>query len=51
MPLVRHPFIHYPDDPEIHGIEYQFMVGSEFMVAPVLDPGQEEVTLYLPAGE
>ena len=51
LPLVRHPFIHYPDDPEIHGIEYQYMVGSEFMVAPVLDPGQEEVTLYLPAGE
>ena len=27
------------------------MVGSEFMVAPVVDPGKETVTLYLPAGE
>ena len=52
LPVVRHPFIHYPTDPEIYGIQYQqFMVGSEFMVAPVLDEGQTKVRLYLPAGE
>jgi alpha-glucosidase len=50
LPVVRHPFIHYPDDPEVYGLDYQFMVGSEFMVAPVLDPGQDEVEVYLPAG-
>jgi sulfoquinovosidase len=26
------------------------MVGSEFMVAPVLDPGVDTVEVYLPAG-
>ena len=26
------------------------MVGSEFMVAPVLDPDEENVEVYLPAG-
>ena len=51
LPLVRHPFIHYPRDPEVYGLEYQFMVGSEFMVAPVLDPGKDEVEVYLPAGK
>lgn len=50
MPVVRHPFLHYPKDPEVYGLEYQFMVGTEFMVAPVLDPGEETVELYLPAG-
>jgi len=50
LPVVRHPFIHYPGDPEVYGLEYQFMVGSEFMVAPVLDPGEDEVEVYLPAG-
>ncbi len=50
LPVVRHPFIHYPDDPEVHGLEYQFMVGPEFMVAPVLDPGERSVEVYLPAG-
>ena len=50
LPVVRHPFIHYPDDPEVYRLEYQFMVGSEFMVKPVLNPGEEAVEVYLPAG-
>ncbi len=50
LPVVRHPFIHYPDDPEVYGLRYQFMVGTEFMVAPVLDRGAESVEVYLPAG-
>jgi alpha-glucosidase (family GH31 glycosyl hydrolase) len=49
LPVVRHPFIHYPHDPEVYGLGYQFMVGAEFMVAPVLDPGEDTVRVYLPA--
>ncbi len=50
LPVVRHPFIHYPKDPEVYDLEEQFMVGSEIMVAPVLDAGAEWVEVYLPAG-
>jgi alpha-glucosidase (family GH31 glycosyl hydrolase) len=50
LPVVRHPFVHYPDDPEVLGLEYQFMVGPNLMVAPILDPGEEMVEVYLPAG-
>jgi alpha-glucosidase len=50
LPVVRHPFIHYPDDPEVRGLEYQFMVGPDVMVAPVLDPGVKESDVYLPRG-
>lgn len=50
LPVVRHLFVHYPEDPEVYGLRYQFMVGSEFMVAPVLDEGAESVEVYLPAG-
>jgi sulfoquinovosidase len=50
LPVVRHPFVHYPDDPEVLGLKYQFMVGPKLMVAPVLDPGEEMVQIYLPAG-
>jgi alpha-glucosidase len=50
LPVVRHPFVHYPDDPEVLGLEYQFMVGPNLMVAPVLDPGEAMVEVYLPAG-
>lgn len=51
LPVVRHPFIHYPQDAAVWDLQYQFMVGSEFMVAPVLDEGAAEVEIYLPAGE
>jgi alpha-glucosidase (family GH31 glycosyl hydrolase) len=50
LPVVRHPFVHYPEDPEAYGLEYQFMVGEDLMVAPVLDPGERDVEVYLPAG-
>ena len=50
LPVVRHPFIHYWRDPEVYGLKQQFMVGSELMVAPVVDPGRRTVTIYLPAG-
>lgn len=48
LPVVRHPFIHYPDDPEVYGLDHQFMVGPDLMVAPVLDPGEDQVEVYLP---
>ena len=51
LPVLRHPFIHYSNDPEVSGLEYQFMVGPELMVAPVLDPGEDSVEVYLPAGK
>lgn len=52
LPVVRHPFIHYPSDPQTWKISHQqFMLGPDFMIAPVTDPGADKVTLYLPAGE
>ncbi len=51
LPVVRHPFIHYPNDSEVYNISnQQFMVGSELMVAPVLNEGSSEVDIYLPQG-
>jgi alpha-glucosidase (family GH31 glycosyl hydrolase) len=52
LPVVRHLFIHYPDDLQVYTLSYQqFMVGSELMVAPVLDAGANHVRVYLPAGD
>jgi len=50
-PLVRHPLLHYPDDLNVYGLEYQWMLGSDFMVAPVVDEGDGEVNVYLPSGK
>ncbi|MBI5296608.1 MAG: alpha-glucosidase [Chloroflexi bacterium] len=51
LPVARHPFIHYPDDPETWKITYQeFMLGADFLIAPVTDEGATTVTAYLPQG-
>jgi alpha-glucosidase len=50
IPIVRHPMLHYPDDPNVYELTLQFMLGADFMIAPVLDEGASQVTLYLPPG-
>ena len=49
-PLVRHPFLHYPDDKNVLKITRQFMLGADLMVCPVMDDGDTEVDCYLPKG-
>lgn len=49
-PVVRHPWVHYPNDAAVRLLDYQFMVGADFMVAPVLDPETSSVDVYLPKG-
>jgi sulfoquinovosidase len=49
-PVVRHPFLEYPNDPNTYALRYQYMFGSEFMFAPVVNAGANSVRLYLPAG-
>ena len=50
MPVVRHPWLHYPEEPGVVDLELQFMLGPDFMIAPVLDPGCTEVDIWLPPG-
>jgi alpha-glucosidase len=50
-PVARHPYLHHPGDPVLRRLDHQqLMIGADLMVAPVLDPDQREVELYLPAG-
>jgi len=49
-PLVRHPFLEFPQDPNTHALRYQYLLGSDFMVAQVVTRGAQSVRLYLPAG-
>lgn len=51
FPLCRHLFLHYPDDPNTHDIRYQFLLGRDMLVAPVLDKGVASVDLYFPPGD
>ena len=49
-PLVRHMMLHYPQDPNVLNLEYQWMLGSDFIVDPVTNKKDVHVRLYLPAG-
>jgi sulfoquinovosidase len=48
-PVVRHLFLHFPDDRNTHALRYQFLLGPDLMVAPVLDKGADSVEVYFPA--
>ncbi|MGV3491990.1 MAG: alpha-glucosidase [Devosia sp.] len=50
-PVVRHPFLHYPNDPNTYGLRFQFLLGADLMVAPVLDKGATRVEVYFPEGD
>ena len=50
-PVVRPLWFTYPDDKTTQSIRYEsFMLGSDLLVAPVLDQGKTTVSVYLPQG-
>lgn len=50
-PVFRPLFYEFPGDPECATIEDEAMVGSAFLVAPVIRKGERKREVYLPAGE
>ena len=56
-PVVRHMWLHYPMDETAHETDDQFLLGSGFLVAPVLEKClgwfscASERDVYLPEGE
>lgn len=49
-PLLRTMFYEFPHDDECWKLENQYMFGSEYLVAPVLEAGMRERKVYLPEG-
>lgn len=50
MPMMRQLALSFPDDRRATGSEDEFMFGDDLLVAPVLEPGATERSLYLPSG-
>jgi alpha-D-xyloside xylohydrolase len=50
LPLMRAMVLAYPDDPACGGIDSQYMLGDELLVAPAFN-AQGDVRLYLPGGD
>lgn len=49
-PVMRPLFIEFPDDAHAWDIEDQYLYGSKYLCAPVLNPGQKTRSVYLPRG-
>jgi alpha-glucosidase len=49
-PVNRHPLLHYPNDSQAANLRYQFMLGADFMIAPITEEGATRGTTYLPDG-
>ncbi len=49
-PLVRHLYLHYPDDKKVYNIQNQFLLGKDILVAPMVKEGGSSMEVYLPKG-
>lgn len=50
-PLCRPLFLVYPDDKNTYHLSNQFMLGTELLIAPVLEQHITSINVYLPAGK
>lgn len=48
LPLMRAMALEYPDDPDATALEDQYLLGADLLVAPVLAPGVNRRSVYLP---
>lgn len=49
LPILRHMLLEFPDDPSVYGLDLQYMLGPDLLVAPIFNP-EGRRTVYLPAG-
>lgn len=50
LPVQRPLFLHFPDDPATYALQESYLYGADLLVAPVIQPGVDRWTTYLPAG-
>ncbi|XP_063543327.1 neutral alpha-glucosidase AB isoform X2 [Cydia strobilella] len=48
LPIMRPMFHDYPEEEETFDIQDQYLLGDEFLVRPVTEPGVTSVKVYLP---
>ncbi len=50
LPIMRHLFLAYPHDPRVYGLNDEYLLGPDLLVAPVITPASTSRRVYLPAG-
>lgn len=51
LPIMRPMLLEFQDDQQTHNLNDQFMLGDSILIAPVIQPGKDCRTVYLPAGD
>ena len=56
LPMMRHPYIHYEDDKYLHSkkprlLQYQYLLGRDLLIAPIIQKNVNKRKLYLPKDE
>jgi alpha-D-xyloside xylohydrolase len=49
-PVIRPMFYEFPEQRTAWETEQQYMFGDKYLIAPVLKPGQREISVWLPEG-
>ena len=50
VPIMRHMALEFPDEPNAHTLDDQYMFGPDLLVAPVIVEGARSRAVYLPEG-
>lgn len=50
-PVIRPLFLHYEDDQKTYGVEYDYLLGRDLLIAPVIEEGKVSRKVYLPKDE
>lgn len=50
-PVQRPLFFHYEEDPPSYSIQTEYLLGSDLLVAPILEEGADRREVYLPADD
>ncbi len=51
LPLFRPLVLNYQTDPNVVGLDDEFILGEDLLAAPILSAGKEQRLVYLPEGE
>ncbi len=50
-PVIRHLYLHFPNDKNTYNLQQQYLLGKDVLVAPVTKKGAREIEVYIPPGE
>jgi len=50
-PVIRHLYLHYPDDENTYNIKDQYLLGKDILVAPIVKKRAIDTEVYIPSGE